>query len=496
MHGRWIGFNACAAMTLLAFAAMPHSRTHWPARSDLSVSGVVWDSLGDVPLAGADVQFVGPVGDAAPRLHEARADSTGRYRFEALPEGRYAAGFFHPLLDSLGLEIREVHVSLRGATSHVDLGTPSPATLASRLCGRSSVAQPGFDSGSIVIGHVRDAVDEEPVARAEVQFAWPEASGRGAEARLRQVVATATTSESGWFGVCGIPEETPLLARAARAPDSSGIVRLAIPSSGFLYVRLLIGAARPRRVQQEEASVAPEIAAAAPALFGTASLEGVVGDGAGNRLAGARVEVLGTGRSAASRVDGTFRLDSLPSGSYTLQLRALGYGPVERLVNLVAGSVNRVALVLRERTTVLPTVRVNAEAVANARRLELAGFSRRKADAAKGFRDGYFFTAEDIEKQHTPYVTRLMFGLSGIHVSARGKPLDDVILGPNNCKMTVYLDGVRIVNALGNMPDIPVNQVVSPFSVAGIEVYPRAVTSPPEYQMLNGTCGVVLIWTK
>ena len=32
--------------------------------------------------------------------------------------------------------------------------------------------------------------------------------------------------------------------------------------------------------------------------------------------------------------------------------------------------------------------------------------------------------------------------------------------------------------------------------VAGIERYASDVRTPPEYQMLNGTCGVILIWSK
>jgi hypothetical protein len=29
-----------------------------------------------------------------------------------------------------------------------------------------------------------------------------------------------------------------------------------------------------------------------------------------------------------------------------------------------------------------------------------------------------------------------------------------------------------------------------------MEVYPRALSAPPQYPSANGLCGVVLIWTK
>jgi hypothetical protein len=62
--------------------------------------------------------------------------------------------------------------------------------------------------------------------------------------------------------------------------------------------------------------------------------------------------------------------------------------------------------------------------------------------------------------------------------------------------MTVYLDNMRIVGKLGRVPDDSVNQIVGVTHVAAMEIYPRAVNAPPAFQPLNGTCGVVLIWTK
>jgi hypothetical protein len=66
--------------------------------------------------------------------------------------------------------------------------------------------------------------------------------------------------------------------------------------------------------------------------------------------------------------------------------------------------------------------------------------------------------------------------------------------------MTVYLDRVRVVGRLGIRPsDLErdlVNELALPGHVAGMEIYPRGVGAPPEFQSLNGDCGVVLIWTK
>ena len=74
----------------------------------------------------------------------------------------------------------------------------------------------------------------------------------------------------------------------------------------------------------------------------------------------------------------------------------------------------------------------------------------------------------------------------------------------NNCPMTVIVDGNRL-NRLGGGEKNEVGAVswatgiddlVSPGSIAGIELYTSAGRVPPEYQRLIGNCGVILIWTK
>jgi hypothetical protein len=64
--------------------------------------------------------------------------------------------------------------------------------------------------------------------------------------------------------------------------------------------------------------------------------------------------------------------------------------------------------------------------------------------------------------------------------------------------MTIYLDNIRLNSLAGRYanaaPDI--DAVLTPTAVAGIEVYTRRTNVPAGFQMLGGTCGVVLIWTR
>ena len=95
----------------------------------------------------------------------ATTDSLGRFTLGGVPDGRYTLGFFHPMLDSLGLDprLREVRVD-RQRPVRADLGVPSPARLRAAICGPGS----GPDSGAVVVGVVRDPRDGLPATGVAV----------------------------------------------------------------------------------------------------------------------------------------------------------------------------------------------------------------------------------------------------------------------------------------------------------------------------------------
>ena len=115
-----------AAVAGDAFAQVPDPARAFPRGS---ISGVVRDSLARGPLAGAWVQFV-EAGRQATVARTVITDALGRFSFDRVPNGRYTIGFFHALLDSLGVEplLRQVTVS-RGRAARLDRATPTPARL-------------------------------------------------------------------------------------------------------------------------------------------------------------------------------------------------------------------------------------------------------------------------------------------------------------------------------------------------------------------------------
>ena len=134
--------------------------------------------------------------------------------------------------------------------------------------------------------------------------------------------------------------------------------------------------------------------------------------------------------------------------------------------------------------------------------LDLHGFYRRMRDVERGINHGYFITPEELDFRKPVLLTAAVEQLPTVRIRPipGGLPLNRKmrIEDRNGCPMTVYLDRIRIQPTMvrGRNQDEEVNTIVQTSSVAGIEVYPRAIGAPPEYQANNGTCGIVLIWTK
>jgi hypothetical protein len=217
------------------------------AQSVTTITGVVRDSIARLPLAGAVVQLV----SADPLARGARAtfsDSVGRFALGGVPDGRYLLGFFHPMLDSLGLEptLREVRVA--GQASVVaDLGIPSPTRLGAALCGTPAAPE----SGAVVIGSVRNARDGEGIASVTVAAEWfePSVSREGITRRLPRLAAT--TAANGWFAICNVPRSGIIALVANRGADSTDRVEVEVPAHGFLRRELYLGPARRSAVADQ-----------------------------------------------------------------------------------------------------------------------------------------------------------------------------------------------------------------------------------------------------
>jgi hypothetical protein len=464
------------------------------ARPPASVSGLVYDSIGKAPLVAAAVEMAGAAGNATGLRFATLTDSLGRWRLEGLPAGTYAIAFNHPVVDSLGFEINARAVTLRPSAQRLDLATPSATTVLKTLCG----ARSQMDSTGLLIGHVRDAESELPLDKSWVVVRWMETIFDGKGVRQRERALSATSVATGWFGICGVPSDVPVLSRAGHGPDSSGYVPIEVPSGGLRYVSLFVGNTKRVAVEVTDSAERAAGTSAMMAWRGRAHLNGSVVDRAGKLVPNARVIVIGSGMETLTNDAGRFSLDSLPAGTQTLDVRAIGYVPIQRIVNLAERSPTTVDVTLGDRAIVLSKVQVRGTPVYSSLFApKLAGFFDRMRDRKLGLTNGYFITPQDIENRKPVMLTQMFETLPSVHVAHGGRPSEDRIVGRRNCAMTIFLDGVRVVGKIGRgAPEEGLNNIISPNQVAAMEVYADAFDAPPQYQPQNASCGVVLVWSK
>lgn len=229
----------------------------------------------------------------------------------------------------------------------------------------------------------------------------------------------------------------------------------------------------------------------------------------GQPIAYANLQVNGS-RRYVSDDSGRFSVPINLTARSTLLLRRIGFEPTEVTLTAIPDTTVRVTMTAVARTLETRVVTVRSPFV----RLELGGFYRRMAEVESGARVAYFVTPEDLALRNPVNVTDAVEQFPNIRI----RPIDDGKLdgaGLNHgdgvplarkfriedrtgCPLTVYLDRMRIQPGIvGVKPvDQEINTIVQTHSVAGIEVYPRRGGTPQEYQAVEGTCGVVLIWTK
>ena len=232
-------------------------------------------------------------------------------------------------------------------------------------------------------------------------------------------------------------------------------------------------------------------------------ISGSVVDTNGDPVAYAVIESIT--RRVVADDSGRFRV-SISSGSGFLRIRRIGFKPLNAPYE--AGGDTSMTVQLAPVARLLETAVIEATAVSRA--LELRGFYRRFQEHEKGINAGQFITAEEIQQRGPTRITQMLDGRPGVKAqrtsAGPGRMAPRCLsaaamcfapMGVGGCWMTVYLDGRRLNPAnLGSNQPALVDEIVIPSDVAGMEVYTSPLRAPPEYQSLNGTCGVVLIWTR
>ncbi|MFN8666928.1 MAG: carboxypeptidase regulatory-like domain-containing protein [Gemmatimonadaceae bacterium] len=422
------------------------------------VVGVVYDSISHATLSGAVVQLVSQ--RSALRL-TATTDSTGRYAFPAVEHGKFLLGFYHAKLDSLGVEAPTSTIDVRDDEVHaIDLAVPSIATVLRRACGSGATR----DSSGAVMGFVRSAATTGPVDGASVRARWSEIviGKRGAEVKVREVVAH--TAGDGWFTLCEVPAGGLVLVNAAAGRDSGATLEVSVPNDGLLVRDLLVS-------PLDQGSL-------------SSAVRGTVRTPYGEPLPGARVRLYGETREVRSDARGAFVLAGVPAGTRMLELRALGYAPRRELIDLVAQQEVVVDLPLEEFPTTIDTIRVYGARPALGD--VMAGFERRRS-----LSQGVFFDPEGLERRHPLAFSDLLRGIAGVDVMTLDGARAIAMRGADGqarCEPELVVDGLRLPRYESDIDNlIPVS------IVRAVEVYPRRIQAPAEFQALD--CGSIVVWT-
>ena len=464
------------ALLSAPFAAVPAQTT---SASGTIIRGVVFDSLEMRGLAGATVQIADASGK--PWTRSVATDSAGRFTVEDVPIGTYLIGFFHSKLDSLAIATMTFRADVRTPDPlDVRLGVPSARTIARALCGRTAIA----DSTGLFMGYLRGADNSMPRPNGTVVVRWSELIIEKGKISRSAPSVEASSGPTGQFAVCGVPLGTPMLLAAGSASDSSGSFELTVPRSGFLHRDIFVAPLTRRTVATSDTSPPVEL------LRGTGRLRGRVVGATGRPLPGARVALWGTGLEATTGTDGMFQLSDLPGGTQTLDVRAVGFAPMQRPVDIVQGAPDATEVALENLAIMLDTVRVAAERIYTSPRT--ADFERRLRTGM-----GHIIEAKEIAKRQAVTLTDILRMVPGVLIVPSRYASEDVlmrggeaVLGGGTCRPDIYIDAARVAND----PTFPINSLVLVNEVRAVEVYARPALVPSEYRSLSG-CGAILVWT-
>jgi hypothetical protein len=426
-----------------------------------------------------------------------------------LPEGIYRATLSHPILDSLGLFPPGVQVEIvRDQVTEVELAIPSTETLLAELCQTSGVDSEAF----ALVGTARAFGSDDPIPRATVTIGWTRLVER-TRVDLREEHAITEKRDYGFdhtitdidgrYVSCGLPPDTNLEVTASLLEyvgdtitvqgeaGSHGVLNLAVqlPPGTLVY-----------RTSTE-------------GLYPTGKRQGIQGrivdPVTGTPVPGAEVTITWTQgdytKTETTNSLGRFRILSPWLGTFALQATALGYKSVRSdSLRIEPGSLTVVELDMPPEPIDLDPLVVVAEP--RVFQLDVNGFYDR---AEQGF--GHFITPEKIETRQPVGMVDILRDVPGLRVEPtafgtqvlfRKTTMNAQGGAETTCVPRLYVDGMVISQPTiawgeeGALAGIFPDQLVSLSAIAGIEVHTRATSIPLAYGGTQGSCGVILIWTR
>lgn len=466
-----------------------------------SITGTVYDSLSThAPLANATVVLV-------ELSHYTTTDARGSFHFDKVPDGRYTLGFTHAILDSLDLELPVVAVDVAGASKSVALATPSQATVYARLC-------PGprdTDTG-VIMGRVHDVDDHTPLADATVSTDWTEytlgGGGRPAAHRVRDAVRT---NSGGVYFLCGVPTGVPLevlteLAGFGAGPLLRSLDTRLLERADFALSRRDSAARVAAGDSTHDASrdTSRDVSRDTAHVRGTATLRGTVVGADGRPVREATVDVLGTQRSARTDAAGKFRLENIPAGTRSIEVKAIGLSPMTAAMDFATNGARDTTVTIDRTALALGADTVKGRARTPSP-IEDNGFETRRKQAL-----GTYVTEDQINRHAYQDLSAVLRGIGDIRVDCNAQkaglqgvrclPMPKMMgiadFNGNYCTPNFFVDGVPFpVATTAQFGDLA--NMARPGVIRGIEVYANPGTIPAQFDLTSSTgCGSIVIWTR
>jgi hypothetical protein len=439
------------------------------------IRGAIIDSLHDTLLRGALVRIENTT-------REAFTDSLGAYQIDSVPTGMHRLVVIHPLLDTIGISLVTPPLDIAaGQTRTIELAIPSGETLVSLFCPPARRAL----GPAALVGFVRDADTEGAAQGAKVSLLYYESDPLGLKKTPR--VREQQIGPDGRYRICGLPPTMSGKLQVFRNGIQTGEVPVDIGGSGNTDQLLAMRSMSISSSVQVVAAASSDTGAKKPALMrGKARVSGRVLNKYGQPIVGARVELQNSGSATKTRANGEFTLDSLPSGTQTLEVRQLGFSPTEVAVELSSASPQSVTVKMADYVPVLSEMRVTAQ---RERGLSDVGFADRKKSGM-----GYYLDADAIKTRQTTQFSDMLRTVPGIRVQPAGNGTNVVMSSrdPTGGCVTFYVDGAP----WQQMTPGDLDTYVRPEEVAALEVY-NGSTTPAQFQTAGQSgCTTVVIWTE
>lgn len=393
----------------------------------------------------------------------AGTNDEGVFQFDRVRPGQRRLIIRHPQLDSLGLDTISVPFRFTENDDSVTISIPSARTYFAARCGRTrSKATDG-----VISGVARYASSDKPMVGTTIVAAWRGLDTTYAGDGLRER-ARVQTSASGQFLLCRVPRFTPVEIWAVAASPGTSRQRVQLGEATFGSFDISVDTSRT-----------PIIARTTPVATGT--IRGRIVTQSGDGLPNVTVELDQPSMEAVTDGQGSFTFWSVPAGTRTLDIRAIGFRPSRVGISIRPDQQVERDITLNRSAAVLGMVTVRASLPAT---WDSVGFEERQKRGS-----GYFISQEMMKGVvDLGTVLRMAPGIRGKSNERTQRLVAGRGLG---CYPAFIVNGTRFDPGGTGGPEAMIN----PDAVRAIEVYNSRLSTPPQYQ-IYGDCAVIVIWLR